>query len=374
MSDLAASLTPIGVALALWWGGTGLILRAAAEAEKRPAPVMALASLIAIGAVGVIWLTADLATPGAAYAAFAAAILIWGWHELAFLTGLITGPRRAPCPEDCSGWVRFWCAAATLAHHEIALLATVTALYAVTLDAANALSFQTFAILWLMRLSAKLNLFLGIPTKADALLPKRLSYLASYFRERRMNPVFPISVTGGALGVGYIAAHGASLGASTGVALGGAVEMSSSGAFDLIAAALLATLLALAVLEHWFMIANVGDAALWRWMLPKDDPRRDDPARDDPRLVSQGRSSAITAEARNDAAPKDATPTPAMAGSVWGDAARGFVRARALGREIGRTAARRWFAETRRPPGFHSDAGAGRPAGSNTGRNTTPRP
>lgn len=365
MSDIAAYLTPIGVALALWWGGTGLILRAAAEAEKRPKPVMALASLVALGACGVIWLTADLTTAGAAYAAFAAAILVWGWHELAFLTGLITGPRRAPCPVGCSGWVRFWCAAATLAHHEIALLATVTALYAITLDATNALSFQTFAILWLMRLSAKLNLFLGIPTKADALLPKRLNYLASYFRERRMNPVFPISVTGGALGVGYIAAHGAQIhgaqihGAQIGAAAAGG-EMASSGAFGLIGAALLATLLALAVVEHWFMIANVGDAALWRWMLPKDDPRRDD----------RRPSSAMTAEARNDAAPKDATPTPAMAGSVLGDAARGFVRARAFGREIGRAAARRWFAETRRPPGFHSDAGPG----SGTGRKTTPRP
>jgi len=33
---------------------------------------------------------------------------------------------------------------------------------------------------------------------------------------------------------------------------------------------MLATMLALAVLEHWFLVLPVPDAALWRWAMPGD--------------------------------------------------------------------------------------------------------
>jgi len=45
-----------------------------------------------------------------------------------------------------------------------------------------------------------------------------------------------------------------------------------SGAQTLVAVvgfALLATITALALLEHWLLILNLPDAKLWRWMLPK---------------------------------------------------------------------------------------------------------
>ena len=43
---------------------------------------------------------------------------IWGWHELSFLTGLISGPRTIACPPDASGWRRFIMATSTLVYHE----------------------------------------------------------------------------------------------------------------------------------------------------------------------------------------------------------------------------------------------------------------
>ena len=42
--------------------------------------------------------------PAAAYAGFAAAIVIWGWHEMSFLMGAVAGPNRAECPPDATGW------------------------------------------------------------------------------------------------------------------------------------------------------------------------------------------------------------------------------------------------------------------------------
>eukprot|EP01036_Dinobryon_divergens_P038182 gene38182-50073_t len=58
-----------------------------------------------------------------AYLAFGSVIVMWGWHELAFLTGSVTGPRRVPLDADARGWVRLRQAVAVILHHELALIA-----------------------------------------------------------------------------------------------------------------------------------------------------------------------------------------------------------------------------------------------------------
>lgn len=245
------------IALFIWWFGTGLVFVADARPRRALPWTLGVATLLAGIAVAAIVATRDVATPLGAYVGFAGAVALWGWHELTFLSGLITGPRRAPCPPGCAGWTRFWCAAATVAHHEVALLATLVGLFLVGYGADNQVAAHTFALLFAMRISAKLNLFLGVPNVADALMPPRLDHLKSYFRRAPMNPLFPLTVTAATAGVALLAASAA-----------------GAAPFDRIAATLLATLLALAVLEHWFLIAPLGDAALWRWLLPKSDARR----------------------------------------------------------------------------------------------------
>jgi putative photosynthetic complex assembly protein 2 len=49
------------------------------------------------------------------------ALAIWGWIELAFLTGLITGPNRAPARPGVPEWERFMRAWGTIAYHEMLL-------------------------------------------------------------------------------------------------------------------------------------------------------------------------------------------------------------------------------------------------------------
>jgi putative photosynthetic complex assembly protein 2 len=102
-----------------------------------------------------------------------------------------------------------------------------------------------------MRISAKLNIFLGVPNLTDEFLPARLGYLKSYFRKCDTNLLFPVCITASTL-VAIALAHKALL--SEGAAAGGF--------------ALLFALTALAILEHVFMVVPLPDAILWRWALP----------------------------------------------------------------------------------------------------------
>ena len=73
---------------------------------------------------------AGLAGVGAAYGAFLSALAIWGWIELAFLTGVITGPNR-PLPASVAEWERFMRAWGTIAYHEMLLAGVLIAVWAV---------------------------------------------------------------------------------------------------------------------------------------------------------------------------------------------------------------------------------------------------
>ena len=241
---------PVLFAAFLWWFGTGAIFAAARPSRRGYGPRFAVLSLLALGAAAAALWSLQSTDALGVYVGFAAAIMLWGWHEFAFLTGAITGARSLPCPPACNEWTRFWCATATVIHHEIALLATVTVLYAVSHSAPNQIALHCFLLLWLMRLSAKLNLFLGVPNYVDEMLPPHLAHLRSYFRRSAVNPLFPLSAT---------------LGAITVAALIWLAAAPSSEPITAIGAAMLATLAALGLLEHWFMVLPVRDAALWTW-------------------------------------------------------------------------------------------------------------
>lgn len=249
---------PALYALFVWWFGTGAILML--DRLPRPSRRASLlgATLLAACALWVIGLTAETRTVGAALAAFTAAIVVWGWHELTFLTGVIAGPNRAPLPPGVTGWRRFRLAALTLIHHEIALALTAAAMILWLAGAANPVALCTFLLLWILRLSAKLNLFLGAPNVAEDFLPADLRYMQSYFAKRALNPLFPISVTAG-----------------TGFVVWGIAQATADGADAFVAAGwgLAGALTALGVLEHWFMALPFREAALWRWYTERRSER-----------------------------------------------------------------------------------------------------
>ena len=237
-------------ALFVWWFGTGVVLFADKLPRSAHRAAMAFATVLAVAAIYALAVTAEERTLSAALIAFTATVVIWGWHELSFLVGWLTGPRKTPCPEGATGWRRFVYAAGTLIHHEIAIAVTGLALWLWLADAANPVALWTYLILWAMRLSAKLNLFLGAPNVAEEFLPEEMYYLTTYFSKRPMNGLFPIAVTVGTLLTAAMAVTAVQIGGFEGAAL-----------------ALAATLTGLGTLEHWFLVLPFREAALWRWWI-----------------------------------------------------------------------------------------------------------
>jgi putative photosynthetic complex assembly protein 2 len=212
---------------------------------------MAGASVLALLALYALHFTAnDTGTP-AAYVAFTAAILVWGWVEVAFLLGWVTGPRTSACPPGARGWRRAAFAFEAILWHEFALLGGALLIALVTWDAGNPLGLSAYLLLWVARLSTKLNLFLGVRNLGGELLPEHLRYLQTYFTRRPMNALFPLSLAGG------IAAT---------VVLWQAAAMAPTDG-GTVAWSLLATLATLAVLEHLFLVLPINFNALWEWGL-----------------------------------------------------------------------------------------------------------
>ncbi len=257
------------VALVVWWASTGAILwrvRAADNAggDQHIWSVLLGLPLLLGGIVGVDASIGDASAQGT-YIGFASALAIWGWIELAFLSGVITGPNTMPCPPGTTEGARFLRAVGTIAWHEIALIAMLLIIGYQSRGAGHAFAFWTFAVLFFARISAKLNLFFGVPRINIEFLPSTLRHLPSHFRIARMNWVFPVSVTA----LSFAAAcwmerlHAAQTpGAVAGFAL-------------------LVTLTLLALLEHWFMVLPLPDARLWRWMMPDLKSRPKDRLRED---------------------------------------------------------------------------------------------
>lgn len=248
-----------------WWFFTGVILYVVRHSDStepaahRRAVVLAL-PLAALGAAGVIASVGSL-TIGGVYIAFLSVLLIWGWIELAFLSGVITGPERRACPQGLTGWPRFVRAWHTLSYHEFLLVLVLLAITIATAGAENKFALWTYLILFVARISAKLNLFFGVPRINTEFVPRPLNHLKSYFRKGGVTAAFPVGVTFLSVSAACFAERliTAELPALT------------------IGFALLTALTALAAIEHWLMVIPLPDAKLWRWMLPDTTSTKGDP-------------------------------------------------------------------------------------------------
>lgn len=245
----------VAYALFLWWFSTGIIffLNARAESSFRWS-LLAGTGVVLIALYG-IWASAGVATVGGAYAAFTCGLLVWGWHTLTYYMGFITGPRKNACPASCRGWRHFGHGVETSLYHELAIIATVALLAGLTYGAPNKIGLWTFVALWAMHVSAKLNVFLGVRNLNEEFLPRHLDYLKSFLTRKPINLLFPLSVTAGTVAT---------------VLVGQAALAPSASAFESIGWMLVAALLALAVLEHWFMVLPLPANLLWQWSLGPD--------------------------------------------------------------------------------------------------------
>jgi putative photosynthetic complex assembly protein 2 len=233
--------TPVVAAVLLWWASTGVILyldglpRQTFKWSMLVVLLIGLAALLA--AVGVRSET----TTVSAYVGFASGLLVWAVPTAAFYL-----------PNGLTGWARFRAAVETMLYHEILCIVGAGVLTAVLWSAPNKLALWTYLVLWAMHVSGKLNMFFGVPNLSEEFMPPHLSYLTTYMRKRTMNLWFPLSV---------------SLATAVTVALVGLAWVAPSGSHHAVAAALLAVLAALAVIEHWLLVLPIAPMALWTWSL-----------------------------------------------------------------------------------------------------------
>ncbi|MFN3447279.1 MAG: putative photosynthetic complex assembly protein PuhE [Roseococcus sp.] len=243
---------PILYAVFVWWAGTALVFMLDQLPRRHHLRVMVGATLVLAAALWCVAMLDERLTAASAYAGFTCGVLVWAWQELAFLTGYVTGPNRRALPEGTEGFARFRAALGTVWHHELAMLALGLALLLLLWEAPNRTALWTYLLLWVMRQSAKLNIFLGARNLGESMLPPHLGHLASYFRRRHMNFLFPVSVTGGTLAAMWLGLQAAG----------------ASDPFLLTASTLLAALMALAVIEHWFLMLPLPLDGLWTWGRP----------------------------------------------------------------------------------------------------------
>lgn len=245
-------LLPALFTLLIWWASTGAILYLGRLPRWTFKWTMLKSTLLLGFALVGLSISASRMTVASAYCAFTCAVLVWGWQEIAFLLGYVTGARRSECPADSRGWQRARHATEAILHHELALVVLALMVFAVSWDKPNQTGWWTYLVLWSMRLSAKLNLFLGVRNLSENFLPAHLAYLQTYFTRRAWNWLMPISVTAGIAVV---------------VPLWMAVSVQPQDGFAATSLCLVAGLLTLAVLEHLFMVLPLPTTWLWKWGL-----------------------------------------------------------------------------------------------------------
>jgi len=262
--SLANPVIAIFIASCVWWLSTGLVLLLVHWANRRKLePWQLLPVITVVGIAGVLMLLegSSRQTPFGSYLGFLGALLVWAWHETTFLTGIVTGRNKNACPPGAKGYTRFLAAWRAVCDHEIAILVTGVFLWLLLSDAPNTFGLATFGLLWGMRISAKLLIFLGARHAISGLIPPGIVHLKSYFNTGRTTPFFPLLL---AIAVGLFA-----------ILVAGA--MNAHSAYSIVGHILLAAFMALAIIEHLILVLPVSDTVLWRWAVPKGarEPRSD---------------------------------------------------------------------------------------------------
>jgi putative photosynthetic complex assembly protein 2 len=242
---------PLVFAVFIWWFSTGLVLLLDGLPRTTFRWSVLISSILAAIALYGLAHTSKQSSIVNTYCAFTCALLIWGWHELTFLTGWLTGPRKQ-ASTSTGGWPRFTQAVAAIIWHELAILASALLIMAITWNTPNQIGLWTFLVLWSMRTSAKLNLFFGVRNLSEEFLPAHLTYMASYFRRLPMNAFFPVSVLGALLVLAWMTVR---------------TLHPDTSSTEIVGLVLVSTMLALAILEHFLLVLPLPSTALWRWAL-----------------------------------------------------------------------------------------------------------
>lgn len=228
----------------VWWGSTQVLMWLVRIPSRWVLNGVALALFAA--SLTVAHLVSGEKDVAGVYMGFAAGIGLWAAYEITFLSGTVVGFEVKARGTGLLS--RAYEAVCAILWHELVLIATLIGLTVLFWSAANPIPLCTFALLYVMRASAKVNLFLGARNLCTEFLPAHVAHLGKHFRKAPLNPLFGFSVLAGTMAAAFLLR----------AALDPSVEPASA-AF----AALLAMLTALGTLEHWLMLTPLSPLSLW---------------------------------------------------------------------------------------------------------------
>ncbi len=242
-------IAPLLFALGTWWLSTVVLLWRSQRAEPKCRVTMAAMSLVAVLGILLIIETRDWTSPAGAYLAFVGGLALWAWHEMSYFLGAITGPRPEACPPGERMTQRFVLGVKASLWHELAIVATAAGLIWLTWSHSNQIATLTFVTFWLMRWSAKMNIFFGVRNLHEEFWPEHMRYLSSYVQSARMNAFFPLSMLLAGFALFWMVTT---------------ARAAMPGSLDQVGLTLVASMLGLAILEHVLLFLRVPDAVLWK--------------------------------------------------------------------------------------------------------------
>lgn len=232
-----------------WWLATGLIFLAQRQGLAALVGVC-VATAGAVWGVRWVWQARDDQRASAAVRSFLGGSAAWAWVSTVFLAGWIVGPTVGePVGAPGSGQLALEAIHATLYSDVVGLLMLAVVAVA-TARGVNRVGLWTYMIFWGAQQSAKLNIFFGVANPGEEFFPAHLAYLVRYFGPHENQWLVWASITAltiGAMWSGWMATR-----AIAGV--------------ERVGRALVATLLALAALEH-VVLALPLSLPLWEVFL-----------------------------------------------------------------------------------------------------------
>jgi putative photosynthetic complex assembly protein 2 len=229
--------------IVLWGASTAAIFYVDSLHTRTFRTSMAAATFLLLMSALVIWRYRADTSLFALFASFTAGLLAWGWTELALYMGYITGPRKVRCPDGCHGVEHFGHAVSANLWHELVVIAFAAVIW----WTGNTAAAHCFVMLWLMHLSARLNVFLGVRNVSAEFVPEHMDVLKGFLRRRNMNMLFPFSCLALVALIVWLS------------------RMPTT-----IASIMAITLAVLGLLEHILLMLPLPVEKLWNWALARD--------------------------------------------------------------------------------------------------------
>lgn len=248
--SLILFLRPVLFALFLWWFTTGLIIVVYGRSPLLVRLYFGGATVALLAAlVGLVAIRTQV-TSTAVYLAFTCGVVIWGWQTASYYLGYITGPKQPEATAvPATQYGRFLLAAKASIYHELLAALTALLLVGLTWGQPNRWGLWVYLAMWLMHLSAKLNVFFGVRNFRIDFLPPHLHHLDALLNKRSSNPLLPVSVL---------------LATSVALLLLYRAIMPTAVPTQTVGSLLVATMLALGMLEHLLLVLPVP-VAIWGW-------------------------------------------------------------------------------------------------------------